>query len=322
MDLDQSNIAYNVYDGTGDRIYRFNRNFRSMIRSVHQYYKAAPMYVKKKIAVEVYQHIEQNGGHFYNADQTIKSKDRAILKIQQALKDMRGESCQNTSTDTASLATACERHLIQASTQETTEAIEVDESINKFCVYDGTGGHVAKLNCYFLSLLRSRHVFYKQAPDIKTKKQIAKDVYDFIISHGGVFYNNDGTTKSKVSALQKVRKSLHDMCERDYSHGRQPWQLAKRSSVHPRQDIGLPHHWSHCLPDLCMEQSLMMEPFDDIVSHCDSDESSLSIHGFSWDDDTDGGLDATACFTAGVANGVDPLPLELPASIDPSSAER
>jgi hypothetical protein len=217
-------IAFNVYDGTGERIKQQNHQFRSLIRSMHQYYKyAATMGVKKQMAEDIYWHIRSNGGDFYNVDGTTKSFVDAIQKIQKSLKDMR---CTTTTKATPTQQYQFHHHHLAATTQASTwscsggdgsSSIATDvtpfanDTAEAFHVWDGMGGRVKNMNVNFRIIIRSAHEQYKLASSNDERRQLAETVYRYVREKGGQFYNINNTEKSMEMAIRKVRTALRDM---------------------------------------------------------------------------------------------------------------
>jgi hypothetical protein len=217
-------IAFNVYDGTGERIKQQNHRFRSLIRSMHQYYKyAATMGVKKQMAEDIYSHIRSNGGDFYNVDGTTKSFVDALQKIQKSLKDMR---CTTTTKTTSTQQHQLNSHYLAATAQVSTRSCSsgdgsstiatdvspfANDTAEAFHVWDGMGGRIKNMNVNFRIIIRSAHEQYKLASSSDERRQLAETVYRYIRGKGGQFYNINKTEKSMEMAIQKVRKALRDM---------------------------------------------------------------------------------------------------------------
>jgi hypothetical protein len=210
---------FNVYDGPGEQVKQRNHQYRLLIRSMHHRYKnAGNNGEKKRMAEDIYMHIRSKGGNFFNDDKSIKPYADAVQKIQKALKDMkegrRRSGSHSIDTSIRSASTEDSNNETPNNDPSNTKTSPFgNEAAGAFHVSDGTGGRVHQLNENFRIIIRSAHQRYKNASTNAERKSLAENVYRFIRSKGGQFYNVDGTEKPMRMAIQKVRKALKDMRE-------------------------------------------------------------------------------------------------------------
>jgi hypothetical protein len=86
-------LAYSgkdVVDGRGEIAKRRNADFRALLRSVHEDYKAARDHqAKRRIAHAVYETVKKTGGRFLDAELQETGAQQSIIKIMKSLKDMK-----------------------------------------------------------------------------------------------------------------------------------------------------------------------------------------------------------------------------------------
>jgi hypothetical protein len=80
-----------------------------------------------------------------------------------------------------------------------------------FDVRDGKGQLICMENSLYRALVRANHLHYKATDKQQEKRTIAVAIYDKIIAAGGRFLDRSGNVKTEAESIDKIKKSLKDM---------------------------------------------------------------------------------------------------------------